>query len=258
MLTSSPSSPRDERQEGLGPSLGVTAADSKAVWRWLGRVGFAETVALQEDLRRDVVAGGAETLLLLEHEPVITMGRSAVTANVLVDEAEMGRRGIALHRASRGGDVTYHGPGQLVGYPIVRLRGGVRAHVQAMALAVADVLRTLGIEAVYRPSAPGLWVGDAKICAFGINIHRRVTVHGFALNLGTDLGAFDLIVPCGISGCAVTSVRALVGDAPAPEALASPIAAALGKRFSIAFEAADPAARVSIAMPLPVTTMENA
>jgi lipoyl(octanoyl) transferase len=233
-------------------------AEQKSVWCWLGRVGFADTAALQEDLRREVIAGGRETLLLLEHDAVITMGRSAEPANVLVDDVELARRGVALHRASRGGDVTYHGPGQLVGYPIVRLRGGVRAHVEAMALAIAEVLRELGLDAVYRSAAPGLWVGEAKICAFGINVHRRVTVHGFALNLSTDLDAFKLIVPCGISGCAVTSLRALTGEAPSPQALAPRIAAALGGRLGIPFEADEPAACVSIAMPLGTTRMESA
>jgi len=233
-------------------------AEQQAAWRWLGRVAFADTAALQEDLRRDVIAGGRETLLLLEHDAVITMGRSALAANVLVDEVELARRGVALHRASRGGDVTYHGPGQLVGYPIVRLRGGVRAHVEAMAGAIADVLRELGIDAVYRSATPGLWVGDAKICAFGINVHRRVTVHGFALNLATDLDAFRLIVPCGISGCAVTSVAALTGAAPTPHQLAPRIAAALAGRFAIPFAADAEAPRVSIAMPTHATRMDGA
>ena len=232
--------------------------EPSAVWRWLGRAGFAETVALQEELRRGVLAGGPETLLLLEHDPVITLGRSALAANVLVDEAELARQGVALHRASRGGDVTYHGPGQLVGYPVVRLRGGIRAHVEAMARAIAGALGELGIDAVYRPSAPGLWVGEAKICAFGINVHRRVLIHGFALNLDPDLKAFELIVPCGISGCAVTSVRALTGHAPSPAALAPRIAAALGAKLGVTFAAEEPAARVLIAKPVGVTTMENA
>jgi len=232
--------------------------EPSAVWRWLGRVGFAGTVELQEQLRRGVLAGGPETLLLLEHDAVITLGRSALAANVLVDEGELARRGVALHRASRGGDVTYHGPGQLVGYPIVRLRGGIRAHVEAMARAIAGVLRDLGIDAAYRPWAPGLWVGEAKICAFGINVHRRVLIHGFALNLEPDLKAFELIVPCGISGCAVTSVRALTGHAPSPGALAPRIAAALGAQLGVTFAAEAPAARVLIAKPVGVTTMENA
>jgi len=233
---------------GLAPPADRSGA-AAGVWRWLGRVPFAQTASLQERLRQGVLAGGPETLLLLEHDPVITMGRSAEGANVLADEAELGRRGIALHRASRGGDVTYHGPGQLVGYPVVGLRGGVRAHVEAMALAIATVLAELGVAASYRPAAPGLWVafphGEAKICAFGINVHRRVVIHGFALNLDPDLGAFNLIVPCGIAGCAVTSVRALTGQAPTARSLAPRIAAALGQRFGIAFAAAEATASSS-------------
>ena len=230
------------------------------MWCWLGRVPFAPAAVLQERLRAGVVAGtGAETLLLLEHTPVITLGRSAEPSNVLAPPADLARRGIDVVRTTRGGDVTYHGPGQLVGYPIVRLRSGVVAHMTGMACAIAAVLKNYGIDARWRREAAGLWVGDAKICAFGINIHRRVTVHGFALNLGTDLGAFELIVPCGISGCAVTSVRTLTGDAPTPGALAARMAAALGDRFGMVFEGAQqPAARVSIAMPFGTTTMENA
>lgn len=219
-------------------------------WRWLGRVAFADTAMLQERLRQGVLAGEPETLLLLEHEPVITLGRSADVANVLADEPALARRGIALHRASRGGDVTYHGPGQLVGYPVVGLRGGVRAYVEAMAQAIADVLGEHGVDAAYRPTAPGLWVagprGDAKICAFGVNVHRRVVIHGFALNLDPDLAAFNLIVPCGIAGCAVTSVRAVTGHAPTPQSLAGRIAAALGERFGISFVPENPQAAFSM------------
>jgi lipoyl(octanoyl) transferase len=225
------------------------------VTRWLGRVGFDETAALQERLRADVLAGrGPETLLLLEHDPVITLGRSADGAHVLCPEGELRRRGIALARASRGGDVTYHGPGQLVGYPIVRLRGGVLHHVQAMAAAVSGVLATLGIDARFRREAPGLWVaspsgggwsnrdggwsnrdgGWSKICAIGVHVHRRVAIHGFALNLDPDLSAFDLIVPCGLAGSTVTSVRALAGHSPTPAALATKLSTALAA--ALAFE----------------------
>jgi lipoyl(octanoyl) transferase len=210
------------------------------VTRWLGRVGFDETAALQERLRAEVLAGrGPETLLLLEHDPVITLGRSADAAHVLCPEGELRRRGIAVARASRGGDVTYHGPGQLVGYPIVRLRRGVLHHVQAMAAAVAGVLATMGIDARFRREAPGLWVappsggasnrdgGYSKICAIGVHVHRRVAIHGFALNLDPDLSAFDLIVPCGLAGTTVTSVRALAGHSPTPAALATKLSTAL-------------------------------
>ena len=210
------------------------------MWRWLGRVAFSDAATLQESVRRDLLAGsGPQTLLLLEHDPVITLGRGADAANILAPESELARRGIHVHRASRGGDVTYHGPGQLVGYPIVRLGAGVRAHVERMAAAVADVLGGLGIAARYRNDAPGLWVDhdgrEAKICAFGINVHHRVTTHGFALNLDPDLGAFELIVPCGLAGRPATSVRAILGGAPAPEDLAAAVARALGARFGITF-----------------------
>ena len=132
------------------------------VWHWLGRVPFDTTAALQEQLRSEILAERArETLLLLEHDPVITLGRSAAAGNVLCSESTLASRGITLHRASRGGDVTYHGPGQLVGYPIVHLRKGVRAHVEGMAAALASVLADLGVVARYRREAPGLWVHTA-------------------------------------------------------------------------------------------------
>jgi lipoyl(octanoyl) transferase len=240
----------------------LTAALGSLVTRWLGRVGFDETAALQERLRADVLAGRSpETLLLLEHDPVITLGRSADGAHVLCPEDELRRRGIAVARASRGGDVTYHGPGQLVGYPIVRLRRGVLHHVQAMASAVAGVLATLGIDARFRREAPGLWVaspfegspnrdgglsnrdgGLSKICAIGVHVHRRVAIHGFALNLDPDLSAFDLIVPCGLAGATVTSVRALAGHSPTPAALATKLSTALAAALAfdaLAFEEID-------------------
>ena len=131
-----------------------------AVWRWLGRVPFAATALEQERLREQVLRGGSpETLLLCEHEPVVTLGRSAKPEHVLAPAAELVRRGVDVHAASRGGDVTYHGPGQLVGYPIVRLRGGVIGHVTAMARAIAGVLSELGVDARWRRETPGLWVG---------------------------------------------------------------------------------------------------
>jgi lipoyl(octanoyl) transferase len=211
-------------------------------WRWLGRVPFAETAALQEQLREDVLAGHApETLLLCEHDPVITLGRSADAANVLTSAEELARRGVAVHAASRGGDVTYHGPGQLVGYPIVRLRGGVVAHVEAMARGLTALLATFGIDARWRRDAPGLWIDrgeaspPAKICAFGVHVRRRVTIHGFALNVTTALDAFELIVPCGLAGTAVTSIAALTGEAPSVASLAPRAAITLATSLQCSF-----------------------
>ena len=245
--------PAPDTSHGFGPATGAAAAAPagaeeraapatlpSAVWRWLGRVPFDETSVLQERLRSEIVAGsGPETLLLLEHDPVITLGRAAVAANVLASADELARRGVALHRTTRGGDVTYHGPGQLVGYPIVRLRRGVRAHVEGMAAALSEVLAACGVAAHYRGDAPGLWTRaasgiDKKICAFGINVHHRVAMHGFALNLAPALDAFSLIVPCGLVGVAVTSVREATGRAaPTPAALAPQVAEALGRHLGL-------------------------
>jgi lipoyl(octanoyl) transferase len=223
--------------------------DSQAVWRWLGRVPFADAAREQERLRGELLRGAApETLLLCEHEPVVTLGRSANPGHVLATRAELARRGVTLVAASRGGDVTYHGPGQLVGYPIVRLRGGVVGHVTAMARAVASVLAELGIDARWRRDAPGVWIGDSKICAFGVHIHRRVAIHGFALNVAARLAGdgFDLIVPCGLRGTRTTSIGAELGagrTAPPLHVLASRVAGALGRELGVNFvpEIASPA-----------------
>jgi lipoyl(octanoyl) transferase len=218
-----------------------------AAWRWLGRVPFAETAELQEELRREIVAGRApETLLLCEHDPVITLGRSARRENVLASRDDLARRGVAVHDASRGGDVTYHGPGQLVGYPILRLRSGVVAHVEAMARGLANLLASFGVAAAWRRDVPGLWITSAadappaKICAFGVHVRSRVAIHGFALNVTTALDAFDLIVPCGLRDVAVTSLEALTGAAPTLAALAPRAADALGAAFGVRFEATTP------------------
>jgi lipoyl(octanoyl) transferase len=205
-------------------------------------VPFAETAELQERLRADVIAGRApETLLLCEHDPVITLGRSARAEHVLAPAADLARRGVAVHAASRGGDVTYHGPGQLVGYPILRLRGGLVSHIETMARGLAALLAPMGLAAAFRREAPGLWIDRgngsrlAKICAFGVHVRHRVTMHGFALNVGTALDAFSLIVPCGLHDADVTSIAALTGEAPAVDALAPRAATALGEAFGLSF-----------------------
>jgi lipoyl(octanoyl) transferase len=203
-------------------------------------VPFDETAALQERLRAELLAGtGPETLLFCEHDPVVTLGRSARPANVLASPGELARRGVTLARASRGGDVTYHGPGQLVGYPVVRLRGGVVSHMTAMARAIGNVLAPFGVATTFRRDAPGLWTNDEKLCAFGVHIRNRVAIHGFALNVTTDLRAFDLIVPCGLADARTTSLARLgVSRAPLPSLpmLAAQIARALGSELGVAFD----------------------
>ncbi|HVV16230.1 MAG TPA: lipoyl(octanoyl) transferase LipB [Polyangia bacterium] len=208
---------------------------------------FAPAAALQERLRADLLAGtGPETLLLLEHTPVITLGRSAQAANVLAPAAELARRAIEVVRTTRGGDVTYHGPGQLVGYPIVRLRSGVVAHMTGMASAIAGLLMEYGIEARWRREAPGLWVGDAKICAFGVHVRGRATTHGFALNVAADVSPFELIAPCGIAGARTTSIAALGVAPPRLEDLAGAIAERLGRQVGVTFTRDDARANCNV------------
>src|SRR5258708_5589659 len=224
-------------------------------WAWLGRVPYDATAALQERLRQAVLAGDApETLLLLEHDPVITLGSSADATHVLAAPPDLARRGVALAHTVRGGDVTYHGPGQLVGYPIVRLRGGIVGHVRAMADGLATVLAAHGVAARFDRAAPGLWVDSpdggrpAKICAFGVHVRRRIAIHGFALNVTTDLDAFRLIVPCGLPDAPLTSMQRLDASPPSVKSLAEEVARAFTTTFGIAFQRV-PAAVITAADP---------
>ncbi len=169
----------------------------------------------QRELAADRAAGRVgDLLLLLEHEHVYTLGRRGDAANLRVDPATLARLGVACHRVDRGGDITYHGPGQLVGYPIVRLRGaerGVRAYVDALETALIAVAAAFGIAATALPGRPGVWVGRQKLAALGITVSRGVAYHGFALNVAPDLASFARIVPCGIADAGVTSLAALLG-----------------------------------------------
>lgn len=173
---------------------------------------------------------GEEALLLVEHEPVVTLGRSAKRQHLLFAPEQFAERGVELVETSRGGDVTYHGPGQLVGYPVMRLQAGVLGHVRGMLEGVADVARELGVDAQFRRECPGLWVDDAKLCAVGVHIRRAVAIHGFALNVAEGLFGFQWIVPCGLSA-PVTSLERLGVKGQTPALLAERVACAVAARF---------------------------
>jgi lipoate-protein ligase B len=197
-------------------------------WEWLGRVSYRGAAALQERLRAQVLDGGEERLLLLEHEPVVTLGKSAREGDIL-DAAELARRGIAVETSSRGGQVTYHGPGQLVAYAIVRVKSIV-AHVEALCEAAVAVAAEWGVNTRYRRDCPGVWVGERKLASVGVHVHRRVAIHGLALNVSTELEPFQLIVACG-QGSPATSIALESGRSPTVEALAPAYAAAFGSRI---------------------------
>ncbi len=187
--------------------------------RDLGRdADYEEVAALQETLLADRIAGLApDTLLLLEHAPVFTLGRSGGAANILWSADELARRGIAKRQATRGGNVTYHGPGQLVGYPIVHLGEAgltLMAYIHALEEVLIRALAACGVEGRRAPRNRGVWVGNDKIAALGIRVSRQVAMHGFALNVNPRLEDYQGIVACGLSDAGVTSLARVAGHAP--------------------------------------------
>src|SRR5512140_3119757 len=185
------------------------------VVQFLGRVPYARGLELQQRLVAGRQAGVApDQLLLLEHDPVFTLGRNARRENVLFPAEALRERGFEVFETGRGGDVTYHGPGQVVGYPILELppeRRDVHRYVRDLEETMIRLCADYGIAARRVPGLTGAWVDSDKIGAIGVRIARWVTSHGFAFNVATDLSAFDLIVPCGIRGRGVTSLERLLG-----------------------------------------------
>ena len=181
----------------------------------LGRVAYGPTHELQRRLQEARIRGEiGDTLLLLEHEPVITLGRARGAAdNVLVAPEALRARGFEVHETGRGGDVTYHGPGQLVGYPIVDLqpdRCDVHRYVRDLEQVMIAAVAEFGVQAERVAGLTGAWVSDQKLAAIGVRISRWVTSHGFALNVSPDLSHFNFIVPCGIADRGVTSLSRLL------------------------------------------------
>jgi lipoyl(octanoyl) transferase len=244
---------------------------------YLGRVGYAEALTLQEEVAALVGQGRLEnTLLLLEHPSVLTLGRNASRANILASDELLARRGVTIHEINRGGDVTYHGPGQLIGYPIFDLRtlwnpNGPRMgpvdFVRGMEEALIRVCLTYGVRAGRVAGLTGVWCPapgfraqgsgfshspaeelngqspdtgpERKIAAIGIHVARGITSHGFAFNLTTDLRDFDLIVPCGIPDHPVTSleVERLRAGLPSPELpTLEALAYEAARQFGVAFD----------------------
>ena len=182
----------------------------------IGRRPYTETLELQRSLCRERLAGELrqDLLLLVEHEPVVTLGRGTRPSSLPLAPAELERRGVEVAEVERGGDVTYHGPGQLFGYPILQLREhreDLHWYLRQLEAALIAALGELGVPAERNPGLTGVWTAGRKIASLGIHVKQWVTFHGFALNVSTDLRGFDLIVPCGIEGVRMTSVAAELG-----------------------------------------------
>ncbi|HID32858.1 MAG TPA: lipoyl(octanoyl) transferase LipB [bacterium (Candidatus Stahlbacteria)] len=180
----------------------------------LGRQNYEEVLDLQQNIHLKRVNGEIEdTLILVEHDPVVTMGRSGRIENLLISFTELKRRGIEFFRIERGGDVTYHGPGQLVGYPIFEIKNGfagIKPFIRTIETVIIKMLKQFGIEAERGPH-PGLWTRGKKILSIGIAVKRWVSFHGFALNVNNAPEDFAIINPCGYPGMGMTSIKVELG-----------------------------------------------
>lgn len=229
--------------------------------QWLGRIGYRDAWTLQKELVDARVAGAIDDrLLLLEHDAVLTLGRQADETHVLASPRELRRRGIEVIRVERGGEVTYHGPGQLVAYPILRLgdRGIlVRPLVAALEAAMIETCAQLGVEAFRRDGHPGCWVEGTggrphrKIGALGLRIERGVSYHGIALNIDPDLRDFDLIDPCGMPGLVSTSIAEELGRSAEPPTTAAVERAGAIFAEAVAKELGAPLARLDARAAVP-------
>ncbi len=239
------------------------AAQRRMRWAWLGTVPYAEAWALQQRLAADRRCGAlaGDVVLMLEHPPVFTMGRTGEMSHLRAGAAELRNAGAEYVEVDRGGSVTFHGPGQLVAYPIVALaeafpipghpaHGDVVRYLRALEQALMTVAAVFGVQVQRRPPYTGVWAGNRKLAAIGVKLARGVTTHGVAINVDTDLRWFDLIVPCGIAGAEVASLRSLGAPAISTHdvapVLAGELASAFGERL---FELAPSALGVPAAPP---------
>ena len=214
--------------------------------RRLGVVPYGDALVLQRELVERRKAGEIpDQLLLLQHPPVITLGVKTRNdrSHVLASEEALTTRGVEVFESGRGGDVTFHGPGQIVGYPILDLqpdRSDVHRYVRDLEEVLIRTLHTFGVTADRTPGLTGVWVGRDKIAAIGVRIARWITSHGFALNVNTDLSHFDLIVPCGIPDRGVTSLQRLLGQTVELDMVEDRIVAAFAEVFTVELSEREP------------------
>lgn len=210
----------------------------------LGLIDYGEGLRLQQELIAERKGGKIpDTLLLLEHPHVYTLGRNAQRANLLISHERMAQLGAELFETDRGGDITYHGPGQLVGYPIFDLtshRRDIAWFMRSLEEVFLRVAKDYGIDAGRVAGAPGVWIGNEKLVALGVHISRWVTSHGFAFNVSPDLGYFDHIVPCGLKDKGVTSLARLIGREVSMDEAIERTIDHVGSVFGFRMEAAAP------------------
>lgn len=187
---------------------------NQIITKYNGIVPYEKSTELQREIHSSVANGGPDHLLLLQHDHVITMGRTANPNDILVEPNVLENLSISVHQTDRGGEVTYHGPGQLIGYPIINLRKhklGPLDYLEILKTSLSVVLNAHGLESKFKNVPTGVWVNDSKIASLGIKVSQGVTLHGFALNVNTDLDFFDYIIPCGLPGAKSTSMEKELG-----------------------------------------------
>jgi lipoate-protein ligase B len=215
--------------------------DPRELWvADLGRRPYTEALDLQRELARARITGelAQDILLLVEHPPVVTLGRSAKEGHLVIGRGTLALRGIEVHEVERGGDVTFHGPGQLVGYPIVDLRRhkqDLHWYLRQLEEALIRAVSQYGIASERNPAYTGVWTRGRKLASIGVHAREWVTWHGFALNVTTDLSFFDLIVPCGIQAVTMTSVELELGGVGTPSLreVGGAVAGRFGDVFSL-------------------------
>ena len=206
---------------------------------WLGNIDYLEAHSLQLDLVEKVHSGQEpNTLLLLEHPHVYTKGRLSKQSDVLLPEKELAAKGVPVYETDRGGQVTYHGPGQLVVYPVVNLKdwGGPVKYVRALEQVVIATLAEMGITAHCESGNTGVWTGQGKIAAIGVKISRGIAFHGLSLNVNTDLSYYQNIIPCGISDRPVTSMASILGEPVDMEQVRYGLIYQFGREFGFKME----------------------
>ena len=214
-------------------------------WAFLGRIDYQQAWDLQRALSQARVDGRVgDTLLLLEHPPVYTLGRRSNGSHLLLQKEALEARGAQVIDVDRGGEITFHGPGQLVGYPIINLRawGGPLRYVRALEAALISALEALGVHAGRVDGLTGVWAAESKVAAIGVKVSRGVTTHGFALNVSTDLTWFQHIIPCGIHDREVTSLERLLGRPVPLDEVASIVADRFGQVMGFRMSEATPEA----------------
>ena len=226
--------------QGKRPDISVSGQElaelPRCEVRRLGLVDYLDAYRLQQELAEGRATVSTEdTLLLLEHPPTYTMGVTTNETHLLVSPEELVGQGIGVYQVDRGGDITYHGPGQLVGYPIIDIggrRGGPLRYLRDLEEVLIQVLQTFGVAAGRLRPYTGVWVGEEKIAAIGVKVNaRKITTHGFALNVDPDLNAYGRIVPCGIQGKAVTSLDRVLGRRVSMEDVMDEVVVGFGRVF---------------------------